>query len=293
MTKQFYVYTHAKPDGSIFYVGKGLKARVNKIQRPHNSYHTNIVKKYGKENIIVRTMLCRSEQHALDLEVRMIAALRNGGVELVNLTDGGEGNSGWVVSQESRKRMSIAKKNMSPETRAKISMAKKNPSLETRAKMSAAQKARPPISEATRAKHRQRITSPDTRKKLSIAGKAKPPISEATRAKMSLAQKDKVISLEQRTRLSLARKGRKLLPETRAKISMTQKGRIHSPEAIAKMIAANTGKKRTLEQRTQMSIDRKGRKASPEARANMSAAQKRINAERKAKAAFRGQLSLF
>lgn len=262
MTKQFYVYTHAKPDGSIFYVGKGLKARVNKIQRPHNSYHTNIVKKYGKENIIVRTMLCRSEQHALDLEVRMIAALRNGGVELVNLTDGGEGNSGWVVSQESRKRMSIAKKNMSPETRAKISMAKKNPSLETRAKMSAAQKARPPI-------------------------------SEATRAKMSLAQKDKVISLEQRTRLSLARKGRKLLPETRAKISMTQKGRIHSPEAIAKMIAANTGKKRTLEQRTQMSIDRKGRKASPEARANMSAAQKRINAERKAKAAFRGQLSLF
>jgi hypothetical protein len=59
--KQFYVYLHLRPtnDGvnSVFYVGKGNKRRCS-LSFERNNYHTNIVKKYGKENIIIRKLPC-------------------------------------------------------------------------------------------------------------------------------------------------------------------------------------------------------------------------------------------
>lgn len=117
--QDYYVYTHSTEKHGIFYVGKGNERRITSIPRPRNPHHTNIVKKYGKENIIVKTMLCRSEQHALDLEVRMIAALRNGGVKLVNMTDGGEGVSGHKKSKETLRK--IAKTMSTPEYKARQS----------------------------------------------------------------------------------------------------------------------------------------------------------------------------
>lgn len=119
--KQFFVYTHARPDGSIFYVGKGISYRASIVDRKHNPYHTNIVAKYGKENIIVKTMLCRDEQHAFDLETKMITALRNGGVKLANIANGGSGASGIKHSIESKNKLSIYAKNRSESTRKKMS----------------------------------------------------------------------------------------------------------------------------------------------------------------------------
>jgi hypothetical protein len=123
--KDYYVYTHSLSGHPPFYVGKGTVARIKSINRKGNKHHTNIVNKYGKENIIVRSMLCRSEQYALDLEIRMIAALRNAGVKLVNRTDGGEGASGLKHSDETRAKMSAAKTGriVSDETIAKMSAA--------------------------------------------------------------------------------------------------------------------------------------------------------------------------
>ncbi|MGB4497896.1 MAG: hypothetical protein WBI40_04290 [Methylococcaceae bacterium] len=112
--KQFYVYLHLRPtnDGfnSVFYVGKGLKARVNFVHRKTNPYHTRIVSKYGKENITIKKIACESEQHAFDLEIQMIAKLREMGVKLTNLTDGGEGFSGYFITPEAREKMSVAQK---------------------------------------------------------------------------------------------------------------------------------------------------------------------------------------
>jgi hypothetical protein len=108
--KQFYVYLHLRPtnDGvnSVFYVGKGLKRRATEFAK-RNEYHKRIVSKYGKENIIVRKLLCESEQHAFDLEVQIISILRSIGVKLANATDGGEGTSGYIYSEEMREKASI------------------------------------------------------------------------------------------------------------------------------------------------------------------------------------------
>lgn len=149
--KDYYVYTHSLKGQPPFYIGKGLKKRADSISRKHNQYHTNIVNKYGIENIIVRAMLCRSEQHALDLEIKLIAALRNDGVKLVNCTDGGEGISGHKHSEE---------------TKAKISDGNKGKIL----------------SEETKAKMSDKIVSPETIAKLT--GRTR---SEESRAKMSEA----------------------------------------------------------------------------------------------------------
>lgn len=140
-----YVYIHAFPNTSdihgIFYVGKGIKNRSHDFCK-RNQYHKRIVAKYGKEKVIVRKLACESKQHALDLEIQMIAKLRSIGVKLANLTDGGEGASGIKPSEETRLKLSIAKKNMSDDTKRKMSESKKNMSPETKKRMSDAQKGR-------------------------------------------------------------------------------------------------------------------------------------------------------
>jgi hypothetical protein len=51
-----------------------------------------------------------SETEAFDLEVDLIAWLKASGRKLVNLTSGGEGSSGRVLSSQSLAKMSLAKK---------------------------------------------------------------------------------------------------------------------------------------------------------------------------------------
>ena len=93
--QQFYVYIHKKPDGTPFYVGKGVGNRAYAFAK-RNQWHKNIVAKYGKDNIIIEIINCVSESQAFDLEKIYIKQLKNDGVMLVNLTDGGEGCSGLV-----------------------------------------------------------------------------------------------------------------------------------------------------------------------------------------------------
>ena len=96
--KPSYVYLHCKPDGTPFYVGKGKGNRAYNLspKARKNNWHERIVKKYGKENIIIK-ILCYTwdEAEALRLEQVCIWILRDYlCYVLVNMTDGGEGVSG-------------------------------------------------------------------------------------------------------------------------------------------------------------------------------------------------------
>lgn len=85
----------------IFYVGKGLKRRVHCLRKsPSNRHYAHVVAKYGAENVAIDFHLCESEQDALDMEQALIADLRGIGAELTNLTDGGEGVTGYRFSAE-------------------------------------------------------------------------------------------------------------------------------------------------------------------------------------------------
>lgn len=128
----FYAYIHCKPDGTPFYVGKGNDARVSKKKRNHNRHHLSILNKYGEENVLVGKLECSTEGIAFDLERGLIKRLRKMGIDIVNLTDGGEGASGSVRSPETREKMSAAQRgnkkclgvSRSIETRAKMAAGK-------------------------------------------------------------------------------------------------------------------------------------------------------------------------
>jgi len=116
-----YVYLHAKPQGDIFYVGKGRGDRYLP-SKGRNKHHKHIVFKYGSKNIEVAKIECSSHSIALDLEIGIIKCLLRSGVSLVNQTRGGEGALGRSVSEATRVRLkeklsgkALRKKPISPE----------------------------------------------------------------------------------------------------------------------------------------------------------------------------------
>jgi hypothetical protein len=119
----FYVYVHRRTtDGKVFYVGKGCKRRA-KEANGRNNYWRNTVSKHGYVVEIYADGL--TEWYAYELERDLIAYHGRKDIGyglLANRTDGGDGASATKVSEESRKRMSIAqKRNQTPERRAHMS----------------------------------------------------------------------------------------------------------------------------------------------------------------------------
>ncbi len=189
MHKQFYVYIHKKPDGIPFYVGKGTGKRASQFSK-RTQWHKNIVAKYGKENIIIELVQCVDEKSAFDLERIYIKQLRESGVKLVNLTDGGEGTSGYKPTDETK--MKLKK---TPEQRAFLSKIAKDrvQSEETKAKRIASMIG---IKKSAECKEKQRkaatgvIFSNERKEKISKSKIGKPAwnkgkqFSEATKQKM-------------------------------------------------------------------------------------------------------------
>lgn len=122
-TSSFYVYLHRRAtDGRVFYVGKGNSNRADSL-KSRSQYWKNIVSKHGYTVEFVQRDI--QEWYAFELEKELIAYY--GRENLCNLTDGGEGSSGFRHSPESIVKMSIS------------SSGKKH-SIETKNKMSAWQK---------------------------------------------------------------------------------------------------------------------------------------------------------
>ena len=60
--RRFVVYLHRRPNGEIFYVGKGLLQRAYDFAPSRRTdWHKNIVAKYGRENILVDVIECDNE----------------------------------------------------------------------------------------------------------------------------------------------------------------------------------------------------------------------------------------
>lgn len=96
----FFVYLHRRAsNGKVFYVGKGCRYRHN--SKWNRSKHwENIVNKHGYTIEIVQTGM--QEWWAFELECELILKYRDHG--LCNRTDGGEGASGVVVSEETKQK---------------------------------------------------------------------------------------------------------------------------------------------------------------------------------------------
>lgn len=114
--RRFYVYAHLRKDGTPFYVGKGKDKRViDKTSR--SEWWWNIVNADYTDTQLPNYVLLAehlTEQEALDLEVQYIAKYGRKNVHphgiLINNTDGGEGTVGVILSEVTRKKMSLARK---------------------------------------------------------------------------------------------------------------------------------------------------------------------------------------
>lgn len=188
----YYIYAYVRQDGTPYYIGKGKGRR---MRAPHKK---NIAVPKNKKDIVVMESGL-SEIGALALERRYIkwhGRKDLGDGVLRNLTDGGDGQSGRVFTDEHKEkiRQSMLKsafwagKKMPQEARQKMS--------DGRIGMKLSEKHKDNIRQAMLGK----VKSDETRLKLSIANKGKPSnrkgvkVSDETRRRMSEARKGVVLT---------------------------------------------------------------------------------------------------
>lgn len=206
MTPTFYTYCHARADnGHVFYIGKG-KGRRAWVTHNRNKHWANIANKHGHRVHILAEFA--EEAEAFKHERELIEVARLAGLPLCNLTDGGDGTSGWHHSAETK--LKIRNSNIG--------------------------QVRPPVTDEYRAKQSAiatgRVKSPETcaRLKASLKGNGLGKIiSEETRAKTSATMKGRTFSEEHKANLRAAQL---------AKPSLGMQGKKHSPETIARMRAS-------------------------------------------------------
>jgi hypothetical protein len=215
--------------GAVRYVGKTvmrwrkrLTAHINDARSGRLRHHcANWIRSLGSASPVLTVV---EEVHGLaedglEVERRWIARLRAEGSRLTNLTDGGQGMTGYVHAPESKAKIGAksAGRTLGPESRAKISAANKGRkhTEEARQKMAASQTGRK-WSEATREKMKDRKHSPEVRAKIGAAHRGRPK-SEAMREKLR----------------------RPHSPEHVEKCAAAHRGLKHSVEARAKMRAAH------------------------------------------------------
>ena len=99
----FYTYAHYKPKGGLFYIGKGAGNRAYDMKM-RNQYWHNVVAKYGNPYVEILANW-NTDEEALDHEKLLISCFKDMGFKLVNLTDGGEGISGYKHTQEAIQKM--------------------------------------------------------------------------------------------------------------------------------------------------------------------------------------------
>jgi len=227
----YYTYAFLREDRTPYYIGKG------KGNRAYKRRYKGIKPPKDKSRILVLKQNL-TEEEAFRHEVYMIAVFGRkdlGTGILLNRTNGGDGSSGTIRSEETRRKISETSKGrtFSEETKRKLSEASKG-------------KSKPLFSE-------------EHKRKISETSKGRT-FSEETRRKMSEAQRGRTHSDETRIKLSETHKGKTHSEESKIKMSRAQKGRTHSEETKRKMSEAGKCRTHSKESKIKMSELKKGNK---------------------------------
>lgn len=216
--KIFYVYIKIRANGKAFWAGKGYGGRAFHHKK-RNAYYSRIIEKQGSETIRTTIIPVASEAAAFLEEIRLIAYFKALGLELANLTTGGEGAAGRVVTPEERARISKALMGHAPANKGKpsplrgVKHDKPSPLVGIK---------RPPFSQ----EHRDNLSKALRGKPLSPAH-----IEACTKVLISLepwnkGKKTGPLSQEQKEKQSKALKGKKLSQEHCTKLSKAHETRV-------------------------------------------------------------------
>ena len=214
---RFYTYAYLREDRTPYYVGKG------KCNRVYNKHQKGISVPKDKSRIIFLKQNL-TEAEAFRHEIYMIAVFGRkdlGTGILRNRSDGGEGNSGWIPSEETKDKIrqrAIGRK----------------ASQKTKQKLSKIHKGRKHTEEW------KKIQS--ERMKGNTYGLGIKPSLETLR-KRSEKLKGKVFSEKHKAKLSAAHKGKTLSEEHKRKLSEVNKGKTLSEETKRKLKEINKNRK--------------------------------------------------
>lgn len=212
---KFYVYEHWRTDrDECFYVGKGKGMRAFEKNKNRNEHYLRVLNKLSQTGHDVKIVIyCDNleEGDAFNIEMERIAFWRGRGIQLCNLTIGGDGIRGigeetlakmrassrkrWEKQENRKKHSEATKRGMArPEVKAKCghNLGKKLPK-EVGRKISAALKGRkrPYMTEMLSGESNPfygKKHTPETLERIS-AKKRGSKLSEETKAKMRIAQK--------------------------------------------------------------------------------------------------------
>lgn len=243
-SRRFYVYVLARPDGRVFYVGKGQKDRIyqhdTEARSGHKCHKCNVIRKiWSTGDTVGRVIVYETdnEMAALDCEIFQIAEY--GRKNLTNMTTGGDGVPGyWDIpgTREAQRERTLAMRQR-PEYMAKQAEAMRrlhaDPSF--RVKIAAATKLGKQTDEAKRrqsAAQRKRfedLTARATHRNIMIMTHGDP----ERRATRSIAQKAKWQDPAYRESIMASRS----TPEAKARRTTGLKGawerrRTENPEAL-------------------------------------------------------------
>jgi len=221
----YYTYAYLREDKTPYYIGKGKGDRVYST----NGRTTNLPKDKSRIIFLKQNL---TEEEAFKHEVYMIAVFGrkdNGTGILRNKTDGGDGISGYIHSEETRRKISAsmtpeqrsersrkASASMTPEQRSEVAKKRDvNMTPEQRSERSRrAQASRTPEQRSELAKKRQANKTPEQRSEESRKGRE----SMTPEQRSELVRKGRANMTPER-RSEIARKGRaSMTPEQRREI---------------------------------------------------------------------------
>lgn len=201
----YYVYEHWRLDrDECFYVGKGKAGRAFSSKN-RNRHHKAICAKLSREGFsmevrMVATGLC--EKEAFALEVERISFWRSAGVDLVNVTNGGEGTSGMRHTDDVKRHLSAMNKGKPAVFKGRHHTEEAKAILSAKAKLRGPPKLTPETIEKIAQSHRGRKRSVETCAKISAAKAGKPNWAKGKPSKL----KGRVLSEETRLKMSEAKK---------------------------------------------------------------------------------------
>lgn len=228
--RSLYVYVLRHPNGVPFYVGKGLARRAKQhLTQSHNQFVNRIISKIrrsGCEPMVefVFETVDESLVNAKEVELIGFYGRRNNGTGcLANLTDGGEGQSGRICSDETKRK--IGEKSSG-----------RSPTEETRLKISKAHKGRKHTVEAVEAYRAAAFARATPEYRAAQAERTKAQWTPERKAAYAAKRKGCVVSEETREKIRLAAKAQWADPIKRDKC-VASRSHYSDPEWIAEQSA--------------------------------------------------------